>query len=258
MGMSRYWSNVARSSDVHACHFKAYRVSWQDMSPNKETGIHLPEKSDLRVSCAAFAKITFQNRYCLIVNNHRLQTKGERILTPIGGAIKVSLRGKSDLCSLLSIPKEAFENGLDLRFTMHGKYANALKYWFLSGLNRETNPLRELGEELVTETDLLLPEDLNEVTYGLPVRQTELAQTDRSGHMGQLTLRMLEVFPVYLPERAVQKLLQASNMQDSMVKFVTAQEIVNRVSKEGITIGSVANTLVEPDPSLTEFLNFSI
>ena len=88
---------------------------------------HLPI---LRVSGAAFADIRHGDQKALTINKNRL-LKGERVLTPIGGAIELTQSGFRELMQLLEIEDTAFEKGDDLRLMMAGKNVNKLRQWFL-------------------------------------------------------------------------------------------------------------------------------
>lgn len=209
---------------------------------------------EVRVSCAAFADITASGRICLIINRNRWKEKGELVLTPVGGAIRLTSEGIDELCSLLEIGRDAFEKEPDLRFIMHGRHANDLIGWFLRRQKRETSPDRELREELILETGLLTDNDLRGAKYGQPWYQKELAITDRAGQEGKLTLRLLEVYPTNFNKDTLAKLLSAAKQPDSMIRFVTDKEIFKGFNSEGIKIASVARTLIQPDNSIAKFL----
>ena len=209
--------------------------------------------SDVRVSCAAFADISDGSRKALTINKNRWEEKGERILTPVGGAIELTVAGLEELQGLLDINQSSFENGKDLRLIMHGKYANKLREWFLGRRNRELDPIRELREELIEETGLLSEADFSGLQFGRPGYQTELAVTDRAGQEGKLTLRLIEVYPATFNIDALSKLLEAAGKSDSMIRFVTEEEISSGFSIEKIRIGSIAKALSQPAREISRF-----
>lgn len=213
----------------------------------------LSKVPEVRVSCAAFADITAGERRGLTINKTRWDNKGIRVLTPVGGAIELTQGGISTLCKLLNIDQCAFENGADLRLIMQGKHANDLREWFLSRQGRELDPDRELREELIQETGLLASDDFRGIIYGHPKYQTELAVTDKAGQEGKLTLRLIEVYPTTFNNNALQKLLSAAEQLDSMIKFVTDDEIARGYSNEGIEIRAVARSLIRPNTSIPRF-----
>lgn len=207
---------------------------------------------DLRVSCASFTDIRIGNSILLTLNKNQLR-KGIRTLTPVGGAIEVTSGGMTELMHLLGIEQAAFEKGYDLRFTMHGQNADRLREWFLKRKNRETDPMRELREELVDEIGVLNAFDLHDSRYKLNGYQTEVETSNRIGQEGKLTLRLMEVYQTQLNPTSMHKLDVAAKLPDSLVRFVTAADIQNRVSTEGISIGSVASTLLAPQRSIAKF-----
>jgi len=226
------------------------------MSSLTNEGVTFSELSfipDLRVSCASFADIIIDGKKVLTVNKNQFLNKGERNLTPVGGAIEISPVGITELTGLLELVPGVFEKGSDLRFTMHGKYADYLREWFLRRINRELNPIREVQEELDEELGLLTQDDLQGIYFEAPKYQTELASSNRSGQEGKLTLRLIEVFTTQFHPTAEAKILLAANQADSMVRLVTAREILRGMSEEGLTIGSVAATLLNPNRTIPKF-----
>lgn len=216
-------------------------------------GLEICRLPILRVSAAAFADIRYNDgQRALTVNKNRL-LKGEKVLTPIGGAIELTAGGINELKQLLEIEDIAFEKGRDLRLIIAGKNANKLREWFLRRENRETTPKRELKEELVDELDLLTPADLAGIQFELLGFQTELAETNRVGQEGKMTLRLVEVHEAQLPDVVLAKLLQKAAEPEAMIRFVDDQEIIASVTKEGTEIGSVANLLLKPAESIPVF-----
>lgn len=212
--------------------------------------LHMP---DLRISSANFARIRGgQGRFALLVNRSRLR-KGITILTPIGGGIEATQKGIEVLKQRLEIDDEAFERGNDLRFRIHGSKANVFREWFLSADEREINPVREVEEELVEEEGLLTAEDVAQIEYTQAGYATELAQTNRQGQEGQITLRLLEIFDTTLPADSLQKLVDLSHQPDAMIKFVSEDEIRAGKTVDGIDIGAVTKSILDPTPTIPEF-----
>lgn len=224
------------------------------------------QESSLRVSCASFARVQDkQGRYLLLANKNR-RKQGKLILTPMGGAIEMTSAGRDTIKQELLISDTSFEKGNDLRFTMDGKNANALRLWFLTRTGRETDPRRELREELVDELRIkqgeqeaavLTPNDLPDM-WQIPTSfagyQTEVARTMRQNQEGALTLRLLEIHDVTLPESVLTKLKTAEQVQPEVsLRFVTAEEIAEAQTMDGIAIGSVAKTLLNPISTIPAF-----
>lgn len=218
-------------------------------TPSSLEVCHLPI---LRVSAASFADIRYGDKRALTINKNRL-SKGERVLTPIGGAIELTLQGMKEVRQLLEIDETAFEKGNDLRLLMAGKNVNKLCQWFLRRENREITPEREFREELIEELGLFTPADFAGISFQLLGFQTELAETGRVGREGRLTLRLIEIHNTQLTEVVLDKLVQETEKPKAMIKFVSGDEIVRGVSSEGIEIGSVARLLLEPGNDIPAF-----
>lgn len=215
-----------------------------------ETRLRIIDIPELRISVAALALITDgQGRYALTVNANALN-KEMTVLTPVGGAIKLTKEGKEQL-EKSGIPVSAFEKGNDMRFTTKGENSQDVIDWVLScrdpelGL-RESAPLRrEFEEELLKELGLLPPEDLRRITFEKdPIGYyTAAERTQRAGQEGAPTLRIAEVYEVSMPPEVLNKLIEASEEEGAMIKFVTREEIERGITDDGIPIGSVAKAL---------------
>ncbi|MCR4313908.1 MAG: hypothetical protein NUV84_01525 [Candidatus Uhrbacteria bacterium] len=212
--------------------------------------LHLPE---VRVSTASLVIIRdSQGRYALLVNQNRAK-KGEIVLTPVGGAIEATPEGLESLKQLLGLDEASFESGADLRFTMSGSQANRYREWFLVGEQRESNPLREIQEELVDESGLLSEDDLSELEWRKKGYATELAQTTRKGQEGKQTLRLIEVFEVEINGETRQKLQDHAQLPKSLIRFVSENEIRNGKTIDGLEIGSISKFLLNTEESIKEF-----
>ncbi|MEK7154201.1 MAG: hypothetical protein AAB792_01450 [Patescibacteria group bacterium] len=229
---------------------------------NEESFVHKPEKPKLleilnipevRVSSAFFIRIKdFEGRHALLVNKNRAK-KGIIVLTPIGGAIEATPAGIEGLKKLLDIDGSAFEKDKDLRFKMNGKRANEYRSWFLSGKQRESEPSREVIEELVNEAGLLDEEELKGLQCNKAGYATELAKTTRTGQEGQMTLRLLEVFDAKLQPETLKKLIELSREPNSLIRFVTEEEIRHGKTDDGTDIGTVAQSLLDIQETIPEF-----
>jgi len=207
----------------------------------------------VRVSSAFFVRIVdLEGRLALLVNKNRAR-KGTIVLTPIGGAIEATPEGIKGLKDLLGIDDSAFEKGYDLRFMMSGTKANEYREWFLRREHRESEPSREVHEELIDEAKLLNPEELNGLECTRAGYATELAETTRTGQEGQMTLRLLEVFDAKLKPETLEKLTRLSKGSDAVIRFVTEEEIRNGKTVNGTDIGTVAKSLLDIQESIPEF-----
>jgi hypothetical protein len=224
-------------------------------SEAKQSVLQLPE---LRVSCACQSRIIDeQGRYLLLVNRNR-KRGGQIILTPIGGGLEVAESGRIELETLAGITAADYERGNDLRFTIQGKNVNILREWFLARRNREIDSIRETTEELVDESQALEASDL-QATDSLQSFFagffSELAITTKSGREGMLTLRLLEIYDVYPSSSVLSKLKVAEKSSSELaLRFVSQEEIMAGKTIDGIEIGTVSQSLLNPRETISEFI----
>src|SRR5688572_14173345 len=96
----------------------------------------------IRVSCSALALIEVDNLILLEVNKNR-----GNVLTPLGGALEFREEARPLLCGLDAV----FEKNADLRIVLPARNLPRFDAWFRLRTERETDPVRELKEELVQE-----------------------------------------------------------------------------------------------------------
>ncbi|MEK7158673.1 MAG: hypothetical protein AAB733_03835, partial [Patescibacteria group bacterium] len=203
---------------------------------------------------AAFTRIRdHQSRNALLVNKNRAK-KGEMVLTPIGGGIEATEEGLRELQQLLGIERSVFEKESDLRFPLSGAKANEFRTWFLQRQLRETDPTREVVEELVDEEGLLAETDLGEFECEFVGYHTELEATTRTGQEGKMTLRLLEIFEARLKAEALAKLAERSTQPNATIRFVTDKEIQSGQTDDGMKIGRVSSALLNPKETIEPFV----
>jgi len=212
----------------------------------------LKPRSMIRVSCASFADIRIGDNRVLTINKNRAK-RGQRVLTPVGGAIELTLAGQQNLMSLLGLRLSDFEKGLDMRFNMSEDFMDLLRLWFLSRIGRELTPQRETFEELTVETTILRPDNLHGVRFSKLGYQGELGITTRIGQEGQRTLRLVEIAATELPFTAKNLIELEANRLTSDVRLVSDDEIIRGISHQDIPIGSVAKLLLNPQPTIPTF-----
>ena len=114
---------------------------------------------DIRFSLSGLYKIQIPNtNNYLLVLNRRIQNQ----LQPVGGVYK--RYGDDSLFNKWGFKPDNKKNGLDvdgksfsdLRFTVPGTNVVDVLNWFQSGVERETDPVREFTEELL-DTNILDP-----------------------------------------------------------------------------------------------------
>ncbi|WP_028775438.1 hypothetical protein [Shimazuella kribbensis] len=202
----------------------------------------------IRISCAGFIILLDEDgRYCLLINKNQLNRHGKRILTPIGGLIAVSPKGRE---FLRNIGAEGFEKGDDLRFQLPKIFCGRLKEWFSKRIDRELSPAREIEEELVEETEVLTMDDLVGMTLEFSGYGVQRGQSTRYSETNSIdTLRLAEMFTVKLSKEAMDK-LAASNQ--GWVYFVTEGEIEAGVTVDGVKIADVCKTILRPKLDIME------
>jgi len=176
-------------------------------------------------------------RYGLLINKNRLK-RGERVLTPIGGALELTEQGQANLISKLGLKNEDFEKGLDLRFQLSDDCVGEYVAWFLSGQDRERDPMRELSEEWVEEADLLNVDQLDGATWSVVGYAQERVATTRTGQEGKTTFRIAEIYEVHLSPETLEHLEALANDSECLLQFVTAEEIQQGKTESGVEIGT--------------------
>src|SRR3989344_7204910 len=153
-----------------------------------------------RISCAGLVRIDIDGKLLATLNKNRLQ-KGVPVYTPPGGSYHCL--GKSTRAYLKEHLGLVSEQGMDLRFRLQGSpeqrkhTLEQFSLWFASRQGRETNPSRELYEELVCEDPILCRDkhifpSLTPIQGSSVFRSTE--SSSRGGHEGQVTEYFFELF----------------------------------------------------------------
>ncbi len=172
----------------------------------------------LRVSCAALCRITYADRYLLVLNRER-QQHGEYVLAPLGGALTFA-----EPAPLLALGARLEDpTSSDLRFYLPDSALPHFRAWFASGYGRERSPFRELREELVTETralPALAPHDIA-VTALRTVERRE--RTTRFGAGGPLTHYFLELYDVRFLDEAFYRALAHPAAGSGLIWLTQAQ-----------------------------------
>ncbi len=176
----------------------------------------------IRISCGCLCRIEHRQRFLLLINAN-LRTKGVYRLAPVGGALTVDHLDR--LAVFDAVPDNP--SSLDLRFKMPAARLPAFRDWFIHSPNRERSPLREIEEELVSESRLLpaLPSEAVECEYlGLVEDETF---TQRRGQTGVLTHYFLEIFDVKFKRDALLGPLLAAS-PESGAAWLTAEQLAAR------------------------------
>lgn len=199
----------------------------------------------MRISCAGLVRITDDKGRFAVLVHHKSSRPGSLSLSPIGGALKIKPEGFSYLqAAVLDWEVLELESGNDLRFIIQDNHANAIRDWFQARWGRETQPMRELIEELVQETRILTQNDLSNVRFRLAGFYQEELPSIQPKHKGVTTLRLIEVFDTICHPATVKKLLEAAEAPAPEIYFVTADEINTGHTAAGHVFTSVSKALL--------------
>lgn len=199
-----------------------------------------------RISGLSFGRVRDQQgRYAILLNRGALRHRRERILSPIGGGVELTEDGKRYIERLFGA--RDFEQPQDLRCRVPDDQARRIATWFVQANteHRETSVMRELREELVQETDILVYSDLSTVTEQLAGTYRYPAVTAREVPEKN-TLYLIDVFDVTLGSVAMRKLAVAAQapVEVRQVYFVTAAEIRAKVTNDGVAIGPISKFIL--------------
>ncbi|MFA6272682.1 MAG: hypothetical protein WC693_06365 [Patescibacteria group bacterium] len=191
---------------------------------------------------AAILKICSDNRYILIRNHHRPEVFG-----PIGGVYEYypSASNQLDQCGFIpQVRDQDMQN--DLRGFLKGKYLPSFMRWFLSGKNREVEPLtRELKEEL---EEIGLTEEANAIrAFQYEFIKTIYEGPDKVPGADYLQFRCFWIFQLCPrdPEglKLSERLFREVEHNHDLIA-VTAAEIAARRATSGQVIGSHTGYLI--------------
>ena len=198
----------------------------------------------MRIACMGFAHIRdTDGRHLLLLNKGRLEHNGQRILSPVGGGLKVGGKGKRLLSSLGATDFEG--DGNELRFRVPDTQVWEVATWFTAAHAREASVRRELEEDLIEETGVLTPSDLvgmTETFRGCPSFQdTTLRDVPE-----KQTTYLIDLFDVTPGPTAMAKLRAASQvpLDQRWIHFVSKAEIIQGATADGVTIGRISSYIL--------------
>jgi hypothetical protein len=198
------------------------------------------ENPNIRISAASLNRICIDDKYLLILNKNRLG-KGYMVYTPVGGSIKTDSYGKKYLEEEL---KANFEDNNDIRLSLPRDNVNRFEEWFNKRVNRETNPFRELKEELVDESGLLKSLSKEDVRFKYLGTYNMIERTDRAGQEGKHTKRYFEVYDTFFSDDK-RKEVKDNIKGNDLVSLVSREEIKSQKTDDRIPIASNALPLIE-------------
>ena len=198
----------------------------------------------MRIAGTCFARLKHEEgKYFLLLNKGRFERRGERILSPIGGGLEAPPRTRRLLARRFGATD--FEGENDLRFRVPDNRTRDVAAWFQSRRGREATVLRELTEELTQETSVLTGADLRGVTERFAGFYRYSGVTTRKVP-DRNTTYLMEIYDVTLSPTAMRKLVAASRapLAERWVHIVTVEEVANRQTRGGVTIGPISDFVV--------------
>ncbi len=183
----------------------------------------------VRVSCGGLCRIQHPEtgNYLLGLNANQL-LKGQRVLTPLGGALRY-----------LTPPPIPFQaervDTKELRLTTEPEHLPAFQAWFEAREGRETTPFRELREELVDEYGVLPSLSRKDVRLHYATLSVTQRFSDRVGATGRLTHSFQEIFEVRVINDHHWSRLARCN-EDQGLYWVSAQRIRAGRTAEGLIV----------------------
>lgn len=194
----------------------------------------------IRVSCAILDRIkSSDGRFLLTLNKNRL-SQGVQIFSPVGGAIYAN-----DLSRLSSL-KVIFEkkDSRDFRFFIEESKLPEFEKWFYERNGRETNPFRELYEELVIEEEILKDLNPRDVISRFLGTITMRLKSSRDIASGILTKYYFEIYEVEFSTNVWAELMQGLTMT-KRARLVSASEILSEKTLDNISISKSAKALLK-------------
>lgn len=169
----------------------------------------------LRVSCAAFCRIEYEGQYLFILNRERAR-RGQWSITPIGGAL-----WHFDPPILREIGAQVENPGAhDLRFCLPDAdgeaHLDAFRGWFYQRVERETDPFRELREELVEEQGILPALVREHVNLRFAYALERRSLSNRPGAPVAETQFFWEVFDAELTDHGLMRRLRDADRQQGI------------------------------------------
>lgn len=167
----------------------------------------------VRVSCGSQCRIAMDGRYLLALNRNR-RRKEIYELSPIGGGIAVN-----HLDSLAGFNyRSEIPGSLDLRLMINQNQIEQFRTWFYKRTGRETDPFRELYEELVEEeTAVLTNLKREEVRMRFVGVVEDMKETQRQGATGLFTHYFLEIFEVTVMSPDLRLQLQLASPSSGLI-----------------------------------------
>lgn len=194
------------------------------------------QQETIRVSCAALCRIEIDGKFLLEINKNR----GD-VITPIGGALEFYENARPFLESLGA----EFQNGNDLRLIIPKTSLPAFREWFVRNEDRETDPLRELREELIDEHGVLpsWPEGELKMSY---LRLVEIEEaTTRVDQQGRLTHYFYEIFSVGPPEEVEAACVDTSSLPGGSLRLFSHDNLAVINSNSSLRIAETTRIVIE-------------
>lgn len=198
-----------------------------------------PAPDYVRVSCATVALLELASRRVLLLASKHLLEQAQLVLVPPGGAIE----GDPAVIQALAAVLEDEQNP-ELRLWLPRESLPRFRSWFESRCSRETDPVRELIEELVDETHLLSALAPSEIKFRLLDTREFWYPSRRRRAQGENTFYLHEIFRVWLAGPRVTELRAALAQRTRLAQLVAPDEILARRARDGTQVGDHARALL--------------
>ena len=184
----------------------------------------------LRVSCSGLCIIQDAQQQYLLGLNRNMLKKGQPDYQPIGGVFYYTdptILDQFEATTETDLPQ--------LRLYLPMKHHENFVSWFRQRQGRETFPMRELQEELVSEYALLPELEPTQVAITFERFTSYERFSTRAGATGILTYNLIEIFKVsFLMEAHQHTLLNLP--AESQLRWFTDAEIRKKLTSNGIPI----------------------
>ncbi len=184
----------------------------------------------IRVSCGSLCRFMIGGQLLVVLNRNRRQ-HGRFVLSPIGGGIEFHDLGfMQGLNIRLQDPSSN-----DLRFIIPVDQLETFRQWFYRREGRETDPFREIYEEVVEEEAIVNKLRREDLTIQFLRTAEEVRMTDRQGSTDLLTQYFLELYDVRPVDPA--PYIIASQTRDDVVlidEITARQEHPVRIDVDGV------------------------
>lgn len=194
----------------------------------------------IRVLVGSWNRIDLDGRLLVEISKSRHEA-GKTECAPIGGAMDFLDPARPFLESIGAQFEKPGTN--ELRLYLPVDNLPIFEKWYHRGQDRETNPFRELHEELVDESGLPdFARDAVTITHRRTIRESYLSS--RLGVRTKNTERFGDFFDVRFTPEYDEHIRHGVRQPDSRLGLISEREVCNRVTHAGTAIAEICKYLV--------------